>query len=176
MKIITDRAAYVQKNDIIQLNVSDLEIPASIYLKVFGSGITVIDDSNRYEFVKFEEAYEIEFLKSINWIINYDDVKDLSDDEIMEMGNIVLAERSEIADNFNLLSEEERIHNIDNVEEQCDLLEFKFYSIRDFLWFKQGHLKFTLPVMGECPMEQVKEEKGIKKLVKSIFNKKQPTL
>lgn len=176
MKIITDREAYVQKNDIVQLNTSNLEIPASIYLKIFGSGITIIDDSNRYEFVKFEEAYEIEFLKSINWIINYDDVKGLSDDEIMEMGNKILAERSQIADNFNSLSEEERLYNIEKVEEQCDLLEFKFYSLRDFLWFRQGHLKFDLPEGIESSIKQVKEEKGIKKLVKSIFNKKEPTL
>lgn len=176
MKIITDREVYVQKNDIIQLNSSNLEIPASIYLSIFGSGITVIDDSNRYEFVKFEEAYEIEFLKSINWIINYDDVKDLSDDEIIEMGIKILAERSQKADNFNSLPEEERINNIDKVEEECDLLEFKYYSTRDFLWFKQGHLNFDLPEGIEYPMEQVKEEKGIKKLIKSIFNKKEPTL
>ena len=54
MKIITDSAVYVQKNDIAYLNQTDLAIPASIFMKVFGSGIVIIDDSNRYEFVEFD--------------------------------------------------------------------------------------------------------------------------
>ena len=59
MKIITSEAIYVQKNDIGFLNQTDLAIPASIFLKVFGNGITIIDNSNRFEFVKFEEEREI---------------------------------------------------------------------------------------------------------------------
>ena len=171
MKIVTDRGVYVQKNDIIYLNQCDLEIPASIFLKIFGNGIVIIDDRNRYEFVKFEEAHEIKFLKDQSWMINYDDVKDLKEDEIMELGRNVIEERNKIANSFNSMSEEERIHNIDKVQEQCDLLEFKFCSLRDFLWFKQGHLKFHLPEGIEYPNDFIKEEKGIKKLVKNIFNK-----
>lgn len=63
MKIITSDAVYVQKNDIIMLNHTDLAIPVSIFMKLFGSGIVIIDDSNRYEFVKFEERLEIDFLE-----------------------------------------------------------------------------------------------------------------
>ena len=28
---------------------------------------------------------------------------------------------------------------------QCGLLDFKIYSLRNFLWFKQGHIKMKLP-------------------------------
>ena len=35
MKIITSDAVYVQKNDIIMLNHTDLAIPASIFMQVF---------------------------------------------------------------------------------------------------------------------------------------------
>lgn len=28
---------------------------------------------------------------------------------------------------------------------KCDLLEFKFYSLRDILWLKQGHISIKLP-------------------------------
>ena len=44
---------YVQMQDIMQLNQSDIAIPASIYTKVF-TGVTIVDDSNRFEFVKFD--------------------------------------------------------------------------------------------------------------------------
>ena len=80
MKIITDNAAYVQKNDLMYLNSSSLAIPGSIYMKVFGWGITVINDRNRYEFVKFEEDSEIEFFKDIDWMIDYNEVKDLTEE------------------------------------------------------------------------------------------------
>ena len=38
MKIITDSAVYVQKNDIAYLNQTDLAIPASIFMKVLVVG------------------------------------------------------------------------------------------------------------------------------------------
>ena len=63
MKIINSDSAYVQKNDIAYLNSFDLPIPFSIFMKVFGNGVTIINDSNRYDFVKFDEESEIEFLK-----------------------------------------------------------------------------------------------------------------
>ena len=59
MKIITDNAAYVQKNDIAYMNQTDLVIPASIFMKAFGNVTVIVDDSNRYEFVTFEVPEEI---------------------------------------------------------------------------------------------------------------------
>lgn len=38
----------------------------SIYLKVFGNGIVVINNKNKYEFVKFDEEVEIRFFKEQN--------------------------------------------------------------------------------------------------------------
>ena len=70
MKIITDNAVYVQKNDIAYLYSSDLEMPVSVFMKVFGKGDTIIDDSNRYDFVKFEDESEIVFFKGLDWIID----------------------------------------------------------------------------------------------------------
>ena len=59
MKIITDDAIYIQKNDITYLNqylsLNKLLIPTSIFEKVFGSNIVIIDNSNRYEFIKFDK-------------------------------------------------------------------------------------------------------------------------
>lgn len=64
MKIITNDAVYVQMNDIAYLNSLDLPIPASIYMKAFGmGGIAIINDMNRYDFIKFEEKSEIQYFK-----------------------------------------------------------------------------------------------------------------
>lgn len=169
MKIITENKAYVQKNDIAYLNQSDLPIPASIFMKVFGNGITIIDNSNRYEFVEFSDPNEIEFFKNLDWIIDYNGVKNLTDKELIALGQAAVEEQNGIATRFNALSIEERRQNHSMVT-RCELLEFKVYSLKDIYWFKQGKLKIELPKGIDSPTNS-KEEKGIKRLFKSIFNK-----
>ncbi len=172
MKIITEKAVYVQMNDIIHLNRTDLPIPASIFMKVFGHGIVIVNDSNRYDFQKFDKDSEMEFFKGIDWMVDYNAVKDLSDDEIIKIGQSIAQAKNEIAQQFNSMSEEERKKNLGMVA-QCELLDFKMYSLRDILWFRQGHLKMTLPEGVDYPDGFVqKEEKGIQKLLRKIFPKK----
>ena len=171
MKIITKNAIYVQKNDIAYLNHTDLPVPASIFMKIYGNGIVIIDDSNRYEFEKFESASEIEFFKELDWIVDYNSVKDLSDDEIIKMGQSIAQTKNQIAKQFNSMSEDERKKNLKMIT-QCELLDFKMYSLRDILWFKQGHLKMTLPEDVDYQEEFVqKDEKKIQKLMRKILPK-----
>ncbi len=145
MKIITDTAAYVQKNDLAYyLTNVDYDVPASIFMKAFGNGIVIVDDRNRYDFVKFEEENEIEFFKQIDWIIDYNEVKDLSEQEFIAMGNQIIDEQNKIARTFNEMSETERQEHLDMVSRH-ELLNFKLYSLRDILWFKRGTLKMKLP-------------------------------
>ena len=161
-----------KKNDIAYLHHTDLPIPASIFMKVFGNGIVIIDDNNRYEFEKFEDASEIEFFNGLDWIVDYNSVKDLSDDEIIEMGQSIAQSKNQIAQQFNSMSEEERKENLGMVT-QCELLDFKMYSLRDILWFKQGHLKMAFPEDVDSPKKSVqKDKKGIQKRMRRIFPKR----
>ena len=171
MKIITTNSVFVQKNDIAYLNQSDLAIPASIFMKVFGSGVVIIDDSNRYDFVEFEAPEEIEFFKGIDWIIDYNEIKDLSEEETIALGQSIAEEKNKIAQKFNSMTPEQRQEN-NTMVSQCELLDFKMYSLRDILWFKQGHIKMELPEGVEFPAG-FGQRKGIKKLIKTIFHKKQ---
>lgn len=144
MKIITSEAVYVQKNDIAFLNQTDLAIPASIFLKVFGNGVTIINDKNRFEFVKFEEESEIQFFKELDWIVDYDLVKDLDESQIIELGKTIAKQKNEIAKKYNAMSITKRQEN-QSMFYECERLEFKMYSLRDILWFKQGQIHFDLP-------------------------------
>lgn len=164
MKIFKDNKVYVQKNDIAFLNHTDIAIPASIFMKVFGNGIVLIDDSNRYEFIEFDLPEEISFFEKLDWVVNYDDVKDLSDEETINLGQKIANEKNSLASKFNSMSEKDKKKNMDIVG-KCELLDFKIYSLRDILWFKQGHIKMTLPG------EEDKSNKGIKNKIKSIFRK-----
>ena len=144
MKIINKDTAYVQKNDIAFLNSTDLPIPASVYLKVYSNNITIIDESNRYDFVKFDEQSEIEYFKGLDWIVDYGEVKDLSEDDIIKLANSIIEEREKIATSFNTMAEKEKEKHTDMIT-KCDLLEYKYYSLRDILWFKQGHIAMNIP-------------------------------
>ena len=164
MKIITNDSVYIQKNDIAYLNMSNLPIPSSIFMKVFGNGVTIINDSNRYDFIKFNQQSEIEYFKGLDWMINYNEVKDLSEHEIVKLAKSIVKDQEQIANTFNSMTEEERKNHTDMIT-KCDLLEFKFYSLRDILWFKQGHISMKLPEGVDYPQGYTKQN-GIKRLLK----------
>lgn len=166
MKIITDNCVYVQMNDIMFLNQTDLSIPVSIFLKVFNDDVVIINDRNRYDFVKFDDALEIEFFRNLDFIVDYNSVKDLSEEEIIDMGQKVANKKNSIAKTYNAMTNSIREENMHLVYE-CERLDYKMYSLRDILWFRQGRLKFNLPseIIGE------KKEKGIKKLLRKIRKK-----
>lgn len=166
MKIITDNCVYVQMNDIMFLNQTDLSIPVSIFLKVFNDDVVIINDRNRYDFVKFDDALEIEFFRNLDFIVDYNSVKDLSEEEIIDMGQKVANKKNSIAKTYNAMTSSIREENMHLVYE-CERLDYKMYSLRDVLWFRQGRLKFNLPseIIGE------KKEKGIKKLLRKIKKK-----
>lgn len=149
MKIITDNAVYVQKNDIAYLNQTDLAIPASIFMKIFGNDI--VDDNNRYKFIKFDTPEEIEYFRNIDWMIDYNEVKNLSEEEIIALTQSIVEEKNNIAQRFNSMDPEAREENM-NMVFWCELLDFKIYSLRDILWFKQGHIQMELPEDVDIPI------------------------
>lgn len=151
MKILKDNKIYVQKNEMAYLNASDIPIPGSIFMKVYGHGITIIDDSNRYEFIEFTKPEEVEFFQSLDWIVDYDSVKDLTEEEIMELGQSIAAERNKRAKQFNSMSKAKRKEQYASVMAGLELLDFKMYSLRDILMFKRGELDFPLPQGVERP-------------------------
>lgn len=159
IKIITNDEVYVQKNDLAYLYSSSLPIPSFIYNKLLESIEGFIDDSNRYDFVKFEEKSEIEYFKGLEWMIDYNEVKDLSEEETTELLESIANEHETIAQKYNSMSDEERMHNIEMFN-QCDRLEFKFNSLRDILWFKQRNIFMKLP--NDYSNTSI-QEKGIKK-------------
>ena len=165
MKIITENSIFVQRNDITYLNQSNLEVPTSI----FGNGVSTTCNVNKYDFIEFKEKEEIDFFKNIDWLIDYNEVKDLSEDEIIRLIENTLKERNETEQKFNFMIPKQKKKNI-NLLFQCELLDFKKYSLRDILWFKQGKIKMNLPEGVEY-LDGSKQEIGARKLIKKIFNR-----
>lgn len=179
MKIVTDNKVYVQKNDIAYLNQTDLPIPASIFMKIFGHGVVIIDDSNRYEFVEFTQPEEIEFFKKLDWMIDYNEVKDLSEDELIELGKIMADKSNDIAKKYNAMPPDKRKQN-QNLVVEHELLVFKMHSLKDIIYFKRGDLKIKLPkevsksimeISSDTP-QSTERKSNTSKLFRTIFTRR----
>lgn len=187
MKIFKDNSVYVQKNDMVNLNHTDISIPASIFIKVFGQAITVIDETNRYEFIEFNAPEEIKFFQEQDWIVDYNAIRDLTEEELMELGQSIAQDKNVKAKAFNKLPKKQRQQKYQSVVSSLELLDFKMYSIRDMIMFKRGELEFPLPqgvqrpaiVVAEQTVEEQtpvivteeKQETGIKRLFKTLRKK-----
>lgn len=144
MKIITENNAYIQKNDIAYLNNTTLPIPASIFLAIFSEGVVMITDLNRNDFLEFTNPDDIEYLKSLDWIIDYNEVKDYSLAQLQDLGASILGELHQLNDTISLYSESEN-ENKAELELKHELLKYKLMSLRDISLYKQGKLKLELP-------------------------------
>lgn len=166
MKIMREDKVYVQKEDIARLNMSDAPIPAIIYYKVLENGAFIVGDFNRHEYEEFTQHEAIEFFRKATWILDYDEVKDLSFHELDLLGEEIVDERNAIAALYNGLSNEEKERNQSMVT-QCELLEFKAMALREYQTMKRNN-KVKLPkevAQTETP------KKGIKQFIKTIFKK-----
>lgn len=161
MKITTNNAVYVHKNDISYLYRSSIDVPKFILNKAFENGTFYVDDCNKYEFIKFDKPEEIEYFNDLDFIIEYSEVKDLEEKKIIDLGQNTLQEKKAITENIDSKSQEEK----ENIVSQLDLLDFKILSLHDILGFKLGFIKMELP-------EEIESKKSIRNIIKGIFNKK----
>ena len=108
---------YVQMQDIIYIsNEIDISIPASVFTKVF-TGVTIVNDSNRFDFVRFDKKHEVKYFKDLDFILDYDKYKDLSDENFEKEGQKLVDRANEIAKKWNSMNEKEREKNYSILEE-----------------------------------------------------------
>ena len=162
MKIINkendQEVVYVQKSDMMYVTHNCDSFPAAL-MNDFFSDIVIINGDNRNEFVRFTDPSEVDFFRKQEWIIDYRDFRNLSEAKIMEMGNQTVDELNAVAEEFNSTKNEKKKQEL---YKKHELLEFKFNSIREFLWFKQGHIEYSIPLVpdsegfkfnGDCPYQ-----------------------
>ncbi len=160
MKKFTEDAVYVQKKDLAYLIRSDLGVPASIYMTAYGNVPTVIDHTNREEFVRFDEAIEIDFFSKAEWIFDYDKFINMSEEELINFGKAIAEEKNSIARSFNSMSDYDKRNNRIMIK-QCDLLDYEMASISDIIIIKKElESKRNLP-----------EKKGLLSFIKKITDR-----
>ena len=172
MKIVLENKVYVQLNDLAHMMkfLNGRSVPVSVFDKVFGE-VFVCTDSNRYDFVEFNTQEEIDFFKDLEYSVDYMECKDLTDKELIAKGQSIADELNALADKFNSLTEEEKANSTSLVDRH-GLLEFKMYSVRDVIFYKQGKLKMKMPKevteVKTKEVTEVKKENGLKKLINKI--------
>ena len=173
MKIITDRCIYVQKSDIDVLGTYPIPMPLSIYLKYCKDSMNLCEGNSVYSFIKFEDKNEIEFFKKLNWIVDYDEYKQLSVDELMELGKNLSHKSRELASTYEAMSDEEKLDNR-SLFIKHELLEYKIHSIAEILWIKFRLIRISIPEdieeldnEAKCPKEH-NTKRLIKKFIKHI--------
>ena len=147
MKIVRDNRMFVQKKDLtktmdgsIKYNVG---IPNEIIDKVF-SDVFVVTSDNMDEYVCFEDKGSFDFINALPFIVDYDQVSALSEEEIIKLLNSTMDEIREVSAKYNS-SKVTNGHEYDRTMMSIDLLEHKFYSLREILWEKQGHIQLQYP-------------------------------
>ncbi len=155
---------YVQMQDIMHLNQSDLPIPASIYTKVF-TGVTIVDDSNRFDFVRFDEEYEVSFFRDLEFVIDYDKYKDLTDEQLEDEGKKLAVKANEIAEKWNNMSEEERKQNT-NLLQEHENLGYMLDFLSEIYAIKHRKKKMPFPEFVHVPKAKrkpfFKKDKDVK--------------
>ena len=96
MKIVTDNAVYIQNKDIIYLSRINVPVPSSLFKQIYNDDIVIIDDLNGNGFVKLDKDSEIQFFKSLDWIVDYQKVKDLNIDDFKKLKQKIINEKNQI--------------------------------------------------------------------------------
>lgn len=134
---------FVQMQDIMYLNESDLAMPASIYLKVFNKTV-MVDDSNRFDFVRFDKEYEVEFFRNLEFIIDYNQYKDLNDEQLNEEGERLAEKGNEIAEKWNAMPIKEKEQNINMLDEYSNI-EYMLAVLTEIYALKHGKRSMPFP-------------------------------
>ncbi len=140
---------YVQMQDLMYLNQSDMPIPASIYTKVF-TGITIVDDSNRFDFVSFDEEHEVKFFRELECVIDYDQYKDLNDEQLEEECQKLVTKANEVAAKWNSMSSDERKQN-SNLLQDHENIGYMLNFLFEIYAVKHGKRSMPFPTFVKLP-------------------------
>lgn len=137
---------YVQMVDLmfIVYDLDDIAIPASIMNYFFSKYSVIVNDSNCFDFVKFDKEPEVVFFKTLNFIIDYNDYKDLTDEQFQERFKSVVDEHNTLAKKWNKMSETEREKH-ENFFVSTQKLEHTINFIGELYALKHGNSSMTLP-------------------------------
>ncbi len=155
MKINQNNRLYIQRIDLLYIYESFSVIPASIYERTIKKK-HFITDKNKYEFIEFTNPDEISYLDSIDWIIDYNEVKELKPEEILQLDKEIASQEIELIAKIRNMNNEDISNNLNMISKHHQI-QLKRQSLRDVLWYKLGYINMTLP--KEVPTKKLEKKK-----------------
>ena len=136
---------YVQMQDILYLvHESNVSVPASIFEKVFSVGAVFVTDANRFDFIRFEEEHEVDFFKKLEFVIDYDQYKDFSEEQLIAEVKKLEDKANGIAEKWNDMTSEERRENSELYEEHQNL-DYICRFLCEIYFVKHGKRSMPFP-------------------------------
>lgn len=158
MKVFKNGKVYVQNEDLILILRSGELMPTSVLEKFYGNGPVIVVQDNMEDYVEFEETDQVEFFKRLDWIVDYDEVKNLSLEELEKLYDATKDEMVKIRNKYSDLSQNDDCYEKDSI--RFELLGNKLYSLSKIQYFKARKLELALP-----------NETGICRLIRKFKNK-----
>lgn len=159
MKILTKNIVYVQKKDLEFLKYIVRILPPSIGQKIFENKDLDPDDYDKYDFFEFTDDDDIAFFRSLDWLIDYTQVKDSKNDNLRQIAEKVAIKYDEVA--RRLYSMTEKDENYKSTLQEYTLLSYQIATIEDISDINNGLLKINIP----------NTKVSIPKLKKNFFSK-----
>lgn len=171
MKIIRDNKVYVQNSDLTHLAnalaYSGMSCPEGVLNQVYGDFFICTPD-NQNEFKELEGKEIVEFFSKLDYIVDYDKVKDLSKEELNNLGVQLCDERNSLVRQYNNMAFSDMTDDkVQKLYCRIKLLDYKIKSLSDFFWYKEKKTKVKFPNGIESP-----EEPKRKNILSRIFKKK----
>ena len=157
MKIITNDTLYVQIKDLAYMSLNSMVIPFSLYVQILLDKNILNDKSKEYKFLKTDNPKDIEEFKKIDWIIDYNDLKDKSLEELNAFFKETNNKKNEILREYNNLPYDKKKHYTFFYSEYLKL-EYKALSIYDFIQYRIGLLDFKLPASYEENIKRLEKK------------------
>jgi len=183
MKLFRNNRVYVQMNDVMFAMSHSDSVPGVVVNQIF-KGIVIVTNDNKMDFVNFDDKTAINYFKSLDFIVNYDDYKDLSIEELDAKAEELIEKIGVVADKYNGLSEEKRAKHHDLVDEY-EKLEYVINCLGEIKGIKLGTNHMDIPEENTTSKDDITvntkstvetnkpKKKGIKTFIKEkLFNKR----
>ena len=178
MKIISGNKVWVQRFNISSLlnMLSELERPINdkVMKKIFGDGF--ISSEDNFDFVEYEGKDLVDFFRGLDFIVDHEELKGKTDEEVKNMG---------MAYQKDIVAKSEKMKDKKAANTMCHAAYLRMSDMRYYMLFLQGKINYVMPDFVEGDLEpiimvngrmvvksQPKQEKGIKRILTSIFGKR----
>lgn len=182
MKLFRNNKVYVQMNDVMFAMNHSNAIPLVIINQIF-TGVVIVTNDNENDFVSFDDKAAIDYFRKLDFILDYDDYKDLSIEKLDAKAEIILKKIKDIVNKYNSLSSKKIRENQELINEY-EKLEYVINYLGEIRGIKIGtnHMDIPGEIVNDKPAKIINPEcttkideskkKGIKTFIKEkIFRK-----